>query len=170
MEKQTGDCVEQGYVFHRVLTVRTPMGRKMRPGAITRGVPLIRVKGKALAAAQVERTVRVVGARDGKPLLEDGRVLDVANVIWCTGFHPGFAWIDLPIFGENKEPLHEAGVVTGAPGLYFVGLGFLYAMSSSMIHGVGRDAARIVKAVRAQAAALARAPRAETAPIRAVSM
>jgi putative flavoprotein involved in K+ transport len=149
------------FVFHRVLTVRTPMGRKMRPKALTRGVPLIRVKGKALAAARVERTARVVGALDGKPLLEDGRVLDVANVIWCTGFHPGFAWIDLPIFGENNEPLHEAGVVTGAPGLYFVGLGFLYAMSSSMIHGVGRDAARIVKAIRS---------RAKSAPLQAAAM
>jgi putative flavoprotein involved in K+ transport len=141
------------FVFHRVLTVRTPMGRKVRPHMVSKGHPLIRVKNRHLAAAGVERVPRVVGVRDGRPQLEDGRVVDVANVIWCTGFHPGFAWIDLPIFDEKREPLHDGGVVTGAPGLYFVGLGFLFAMSSSMIHGVGRDAARIVKAIRARIAA-----------------
>jgi putative flavoprotein involved in K+ transport len=75
---------------------------------------------------------------------------EVANVIWCTGFEPGFSWIDLPIFDERAELLHDAGVATKVPGLYFVGLGFLYAMSSSMIHGVGRDADRIVKALEAR--------------------
>jgi putative flavoprotein involved in K+ transport len=67
-------------------------------------------------------------------------VLDVANVIWCTGFIPAFSWIELPVFDERGEPVHQRGVVTGEPGLYFVGLHFLYAMSSTMIHGVGRDA------------------------------
>jgi putative flavoprotein involved in K+ transport len=81
--------------------------------------------------------------RDGRPVLDDGRVLDVTNVVWCTGFNPGFSWIDLPVFGRDGEPEHASGVVPGAPGLFFVGLHFLHAMSSVMIHGVGRDAARI---------------------------
>ena len=78
-------------------------------------------------------------------MLADGRVMDVANVIWCTGFHPGLSWIDLPtpINGEDGEPVHDRGVVPGEPGFYFVGLHFLYAFSSTMIHGVGRDAERI---------------------------
>ena len=71
----------------------------------------------------------------------------MANVIWCSGFHPGFDWIDLPIFGDDGTLRHQGGVVEKRPGLYFVGLTFLYAMSSSMIHGVSRDAARIVKAI-----------------------
>ncbi len=79
-------------------------------------------------------------------MLADGRVLDAANVIWCTGFHPDFSWIDLPIFSE-REPLAERGVVTGEPGLYFVGLLFLYAASSTMIHGVDRDARHVVEAI-----------------------
>ena len=83
-------------------------------------------------------------------MLADGRVLDVANVVWCTGFHPGFSWIDLPVFGENGLPLHERGVVTGEPGLYFVGLAFLYAASSTMVHGVGRDAAHVADAIAAR--------------------
>jgi putative flavoprotein involved in K+ transport len=135
------------FVFHRVLTVRTPLGRKVRRKVLSKGTPLIRVKPNDLAAAHVQRVPRVVGVRDGRPELEDGRTLDVANIIWCSGFHAGFDWIDLPVFGEQGEPLHQAGVVESQPGLYFVGLTFLYAMSSSMIHGVGRDAARIVAAM-----------------------
>jgi putative flavoprotein involved in K+ transport len=131
-------------VFHRVLTIDTPMGRKARPKMLKKATPLIRTKNKHLLGAGAERAPRVVGVRDGKPVLEDGRVLDVANVVWCTGFHPGHAFIDLPIFDESGEPKHVGGVVESSPGLYFVGLHFLYAMSSAMIHGVGRDAARIV--------------------------
>ena len=138
-----------GFVFHHVLTVKTPIGRKVRPGALARAVPRIRVKRRDLAAARVQFAPRVVGARDGLPLLEDGRTLPVKNVVWCTGFQPGFEWIDLPVFGgEHGEPKHRSGVVEDEPGLYFVGLPFLYSMSSSMIHGVGRDAARVVEAIR----------------------
>jgi putative flavoprotein involved in K+ transport len=85
--------------------------------------------------------------RSGLPLLEDGRVLDVANVIWCTGYNPGFSWIHLPGFAEDAMPNQEAGVAVGEPGLYFVGLPFIYSFSSTMIHGVARDAERIVKVI-----------------------
>jgi putative flavoprotein involved in K+ transport len=138
-----------GFVFHHVLTVNTPLGRKVRPTMLTKGGPLIRVKRSDLATAGVERAPRVVGVRDGLPLLEDGRTLDAANVIWCTGFDPGFDWLELPVFGNNGEVMHRSGVVTSQPGLYFVGLPFLHSMSSSMIHGVGRDARRIVNAISA---------------------
>jgi putative flavoprotein involved in K+ transport len=138
-------------VFHRVLSVANPIGRKARPKLLHRAAPLIRVKPWDLADAGVERVPRVVGARNGLPLLEDGRTLDVANVVWCTGFHPGFSWIDLPVFGADGLPLHENGVVAQEPGLFFVGLHFLYALSSEMIHGVGRDAARIAELVAERA-------------------
>jgi putative flavoprotein involved in K+ transport len=141
-----------GFVFRHVLTVKTPLGRKARPVVLSKGGPLIRVKRSDLAAAGVERAPRVVGVCGGRPLLQDGRTLDIANVIWCTGFHPGFDWIDLPVFGDDGEPKHESGVVESQPGLYFVGLPFLHSMSSSMIHGVGRDAARIVEAIKLAAA------------------
>jgi putative flavoprotein involved in K+ transport len=129
-------------VFHRVLTVRTPMGRKVRPKVLHIGGPLIRVKSDDLARLGVERVPRVTGVQSGRPVLADGRTLDVANVIWCTGFHTGFDWIDLPILTDG-EPDHRSGVVESLPGLYFVGLHFLHALSSVMIHGVGRDAERI---------------------------
>jgi putative flavoprotein involved in K+ transport len=134
------------FIAHRVLTVDTPIGRRMRPKLLSHGAPLVRVKPKDIAAAGVERVPRVVGVKDGLPLLEDERVLDVANVIWCTGFRPSFSWIDLPLFGEDaNEPMHHRGVVTSEPGLYFVGLFFLYAMSSGFLPGVGRDAEFIAR-------------------------
>ena len=129
--------------FHRIMTVRTPMGRKMRAKVLHHGGPLIRVKAAELLALGVERLPRVAGVRDGLPVLDDGRVLDVANVVWCTGFDRGHGFIELPIFDESGEPRHDGGVVLDEPGFYFVGMHFQYAMSSTMIHGVGRDAARI---------------------------
>jgi putative flavoprotein involved in K+ transport len=145
-------------VFHRILTVRTPLGRRVRPSVLTRGGALIRVKGRDLLRAGVRRVRRVEGTRDGLPVLADGRTLDVNNVVWCTGFDPGFTWIELPIFDDRGEPRHHEGIVQSAPGLYFVGLHFLFAMSSTMIHGVGRDARRIARALlEHRAAAGARA-------------
>jgi len=139
-------------VFHRILTVDTPMGRRVRPSIISKGGALIRVKPADLAGAGIERTPRVAGVREGKPLLDDGRVLDITNVIWCTGFHPGLSWIDLPtpILGPDGEPVHNQGIVPGEPGFYFVGLHFLYAFSSTMIHGVARDAERIANTIAAR--------------------
>jgi putative flavoprotein involved in K+ transport len=127
------------FLFHRVLTVNTPIGRKIRPTVRSRGGPLIRVKPRDLTAAGIERVPRVVGVRDGLPMLADQRVLDVSNVVWCTGFVPDLSWINLSGF-ELEDPWRHCGVIPSQPGLYFVGLLFLYAMSSSMIHGVGRDA------------------------------
>lgn len=141
------------FVFHHLLTVRTPLGRRARRGALSGAVPLIRTKPWELAEAGVQRVPRVVGVHDGRPLLKDGRTLDVANVIWCSGFQPGFDWIDLPVFDRDGRPRHEAGVVSGETGLYFIGLAFLYSMSSSMIHGVSRDAARIAQLIGSRLAA-----------------
>jgi putative flavoprotein involved in K+ transport len=136
-------------IFHRVLTTKTPIGKKVRPKWISTGEPLIRVKPKDLIAAGVERVPRVAGIQDGSPLLEDGRTVEVANVVWCTGFHPGFSWIDLPVLGP-QEPLHKNGIVESEPGLYFLGLKFLYSVSSEQIQGVGRDADRIARNIGAR--------------------
>lgn len=127
-----------------VLTERTPIGRRSKAKHASQGDPLVRVKPKQLLAAGIERVGKTVGVRDGRPVLEDGTVLDVSNVIWCTGFRHDLSWIELPIFGEDGEPIHERGVVTGQPGLYFVGLVFQYSAASDVIPGVGRDARYVV--------------------------
>ena len=71
------------------------------------------------------------GVRVGNQYLLDAslageeQVVEVQNVIWCTGFRPNFSWIDLPIFGGDRrarEPQHERGIVLGGGGAYLRGL------------------------------------------------
>jgi putative flavoprotein involved in K+ transport len=140
------------FVGHHVLTVRSPIGRKARPSFLTGAAPLVRVKPKDLVNAGIERVPRVIGVEGGMPVVDGGRVLEVTNVLWCTGFRPGFSWIELPIHGEH-EPDHRRGIVSSEPGLYFVGLEFLYAATSETVTGVSRDARRVVRHLAARHAA-----------------
>jgi putative flavoprotein involved in K+ transport len=133
------------------LTVKTPIGRSVRRKFRFRGIPLARIRPKDLTAAGIERVSRATGARDGLPVLEDGSDLEVTNVIWCTGFVPDFSWIDLPVFAEDGGPVHDRGIVRSEPGLYFVGLFFLYALASPLVGGVGRDAEHIVEHIASSA-------------------
>ncbi|MEV5297241.1 flavin-containing monooxygenase [Amycolatopsis methanolica] len=129
----------------RVLTVNRAVGRKLRAEVRGHGGPLIRVKKEDLRKAGVERVVdKTTGVRDGIPVLADGRVVEVANVVWCTGFRPDYGWIDLPVTGEDGYPEQERGV-TSVPGLYFVGLPFLHSFSSMLVGGAGRDAEYVVR-------------------------
>jgi putative flavoprotein involved in K+ transport len=135
------------FFFHHVAKVSNPIGRKaaMKPQA-----PLIRTRTPDLEAAGVDRVPRVNGIADGRPVLEDGRALDVQNVIWCTGFRTDFGWIDLPVFGGDGTPRHVRGVVESEPGLYFLGLVFQYSGSSDVLPGRGRDARYIAKHIAAR--------------------
>jgi putative flavoprotein involved in K+ transport len=131
------------WAINHVLTVKTPMGRKVRETIIVHGGPLGRLTRAEIAAAGVELAPRVSGVQAGKPQLEDGRTLPVEGVIWATGFRPDYSWIALPIFDERGAPRHSRGIVQDAPGLYFIGLMFQQALSSSLLGGVGADAAYI---------------------------
>jgi putative flavoprotein involved in K+ transport len=134
------------FMATRVLTVDTPIGRKMRPEIRAHGGPLIRYKTPDLLAAGVERVfIRMAGVQDGLPVLDDGRVLEVSNVIWCTGFKSDYSWIDLPLEYEDGYPSQYRGAVASHPGLYFVGMLFLHSFSSMLILGAGRDAERVAK-------------------------
>jgi putative flavoprotein involved in K+ transport len=145
------------FAFTHVLSRRTPMGRKEMDEFRFHGGPALRVKRADLLARGVERVpARVVGVEDGRPLLSDGRVLDVANVVWCTGFQQSFDWIDLPVFDEHGWPEELRGVVDGAPGLFFCGLAFQSAASSMLIRGAARDAAYVAKRIQAHGPALRR--------------
>jgi putative flavoprotein involved in K+ transport len=136
------------FLMHRVIKANNPIGRKV---AATHGAdPLVRTRSKDILAAGVERAPRVTGVEGGRPVLEGGRVLDVANVVWCTGFRTDFSWIDLSVFDEAGCPRHIRGVVGAEPGLYFLGLDFLYSASSSVLPGRGRDARYIAKHIAAK--------------------
>jgi putative flavoprotein involved in K+ transport len=136
--------------FSKVLSVGNPLGRALRPKLLTAAAPLARFRRRDLVAAGVELAPRTVGARDGLPLLEDGRALEVANVVWCTGYRSDFGWIDLPGFEPGDQPAHDRGVVASQPGLYFVGLFFLTSIISGLVGGVGHDAEAIAAAIAAR--------------------
>jgi putative flavoprotein involved in K+ transport len=146
-----------------VLTVDTPLGRKMRPRYLKGGGPLVRIKLNDLVAAGVRRVPRVAGVRAGLPLLADGRVLDVASIVWCTGFRHDFDWIHLPLVDGDGEPRQYRGVVASQPGLYVVGLGFLYSMMSSVLAGVGRDARYVANHILSRSRAVVTTPMATIA-------
>lgn len=130
----------------RVLKATNPVGRRFRDHFLDppRGVPLGGGRRKDIVAAGVKRVSRTVGVKEGHPVLEDGTVLEVSNVIWCTGYRPDYQWLDLPLPTHHGFPIHTRGVVEAVPGLYFVGLLFLHSLSSALVGGVGRDAEYIV--------------------------
>jgi len=135
------------FLFTRVFTLRTPIGRRMAPHVRNGGGPLLRIRSGDLARAGVERfDGRVTGVRDGRPLLADGRVVDVKTVVWATGFKPDYGWVDVPGFlGGDGWPVGRRGVSEAAPGLYFLGVPFQWAFSSMLVAGAGRDARYLVK-------------------------
>jgi putative flavoprotein involved in K+ transport len=153
------------FVWTRILTVSTPMGRKVKAEIRTHGGPLIRVKRKDLEAAGVERVLeRTVGVEGGKPMLANGRVVDAANVVWCTGFENDYSWIRFPVpTEEDGYPEQRRGAAPSLPGLYFVGLPFLHSFASMLILGAGRDGGRVAKHIAARATRKPAAVRMRTA-------
>jgi putative flavoprotein involved in K+ transport len=157
VESRRGRMMFRGLFFAgtHVLTADTPMGRKVRPHIRHGGGPLLRYRRRDLRAAGVERVLaRTVGVQDGQPVLDDGRVLDVANVVWCTGFRPDYSWIRFPFeVGEDGYPVQYRGVVSSSPGLYVVGIPFLHSFASMLVGGAGRDAERVVRHIVTERAA-----------------
>jgi putative flavoprotein involved in K+ transport len=141
------------WVINQVATVKTAAGRKLRAQAEAGGSKLFQPRLKELAAAGVVRVPRVAGVQNGKPRLEDGRLLDVKNVVWCTGFSHNYSWIRLPAFGDGHIPAHDRGVVRAIPGMYFVGLPYQLALNSALLDGVGRDAEHVAQQIVARASA-----------------
>src|SRR5215218_9883052 len=140
------------FAANHVLSVRTPIGRRMQPAIRHGGVaPLLRVRRADLAEAGVHLVeARTAGVDDGRPVLDDGTVLDVANVVWCTGFRQDFGLVRPDVTGEDGYPRGDAGIVEDLPGLYYVGLIFQTAFASMLVGGAGRDAKRIAAHIAAR--------------------
>jgi putative flavoprotein involved in K+ transport len=138
------------WLIHQALSTDNAIGRRFKGLTSKKGAPLVGISQRDFERAGVERVPRMAGVRAGKPVLQDGRELSVANVVWCTGFEPDFGWIDLPVFDSNGYPVHSRGVVKDEPGLYFLGLPFQYTLTSSLIGGVGRDARFIAEQIAAR--------------------
>lgn len=82
-----------------------------------------------------------------KPGAETSRVdlleENITSVVWATGYHYDFSWIDGLSVDRRGYPIQTRGI-TGIPGLYFVGLHQMHTIASSLFKGVGYDAEYVV--------------------------
>lgn len=144
------------FVGMHVLNTNTPVGRKALPKMAAKAAPLIRTKIADLRAAGVHLVPRVSAVQDGEVMLDDGRKLPVANVIWCTGFTEAYPWLDIPALPANWREQQHRGIVDALPGLYLLGKDVIFAAASETLPGVCRDARYLAKQLAAT-----RAPRKE---------
>ena len=86
-----------------------------------------------------------------EPVVEvDLYAAGISTVIWATGFQLEFGWVHVPVFDEAGAPLHQRGI-TSSPGLYFLGLPWLYKEKSALLFGIGEDAAFLASDIAARA-------------------
>jgi putative flavoprotein involved in K+ transport len=69
----------------------------------------------------------------------DLKVTDITTIIWATGYKFDFGMVKLSAFDEDGYPIQKRGV-TEYPGMYFLGLPWLYKQQSGLLVGVGDDA------------------------------
>jgi putative flavoprotein involved in K+ transport len=79
----------------------------------------------------------------------DLRAAGISTVIWATGYDYDFGWIGVPVLNTRGEPVHSQGI-TDVPGMYFLGLQWLASLRSSLLSGVGEDAARLADHIAAR--------------------
>ena len=132
-------------VLNHVLSLRTPIGRKVAPQAKAHGAPLIGITRRQVRAAGVREVGRIVAVRDGLPALADGSTVTSDLIIWCTGYRGDFSWIEVDGLGTDSTGYVEApfGFPAGLDGLAFLGMPFQSKLASPLLGGVGGDA-RIV--------------------------
>jgi putative flavoprotein involved in K+ transport len=87
----------------------------------------------------------------------------IGSVVWAMGYRFDFDWIRLPVFDPSGAPVHQRGA-TAVPGLYFLGLPWLYRAQSSFLCGVGEDAAHIAALIDGRKGPRHGGPRATAAP------
>ena len=78
----------------------------------------------------------------------------ITSIIWCIGFSPDFSWVEAPVFNGRGHPGHKRGI-TAQPGLYFLGLPWLYTWGSGRFSGIARDAEYLVEQIAGAAASAA---------------
>ena len=69
---------------------------------------------------------------------------EIRTILWATGFHPDYRWLDVPVLDRKGHLQHEGGAVVDAPGMYAIGLPVLRRRKSTFIHGAEDDARDIV--------------------------
>jgi putative flavoprotein involved in K+ transport len=80
----------------------------------------------------------------------DYRAAGIRSIVWCIGFRTDYSWVDLPVFNGRVQPVHVRGVAS-IPGVYFLGLPWLYTWGSGRFSGVARDAEYLADHIEARA-------------------
>ena len=76
------------------------------------------------------------------PFSLDLRNGKIRSIVWATGFHPDYRWLDVPVIDDKGHLRHTGGIVD-APGMYALGLPVLRRRKSSFIHGAEDDAREV---------------------------
>jgi putative flavoprotein involved in K+ transport len=100
-------------------------------------------------AAPVEARYVPVWEPDHEPRELDLVGSNVQTVVWCIGFHADYRWIEIPVFDGKGYPSHQRGV-SSAPGLYFLGLPWLYTWGSGRFSGVAADAGYLAEQIQSR--------------------
>lgn len=118
------------------------LGRRM-----SRTETLIGTSPRMLKRRGVEVVGRITDGRDGLLTTADGAQLQPKVVVWATGYRPDYDWLNVPgVLSADSRPIHDRGM-TGARGLYFLGLSWLYTRGSALIGWVGRDAEHLARQI-----------------------
>ena len=76
---------------------------------------------------------------------------NIAAIIWAIGFTPDYRFVKAPVFDNKGHPVSQRGV-TDCPGLYFLGLPWLYTWGSGRFAGIKRDAEHLAQQISSKAA------------------
>lgn len=121
-------------------------------GVFTRAVDAYIARSGLAAPAEAPPAIGLPPAAAPAPIRElDLATSGIMSVVWATGFRRDFGWIEAPVLDDRGEPIHRRGV-TGCEGLYFLGLPWLHKLKSSVLCGVGDDAAHLADHIAAGAA------------------
>jgi putative flavoprotein involved in K+ transport len=96
----------------------------------------------------VELHRRTIAADGSTVRFDDGGQVDVAGIVWATGFRVDHSWVDVPVFDDDRRLVHTRGV-TEAPGLYFLGLLWQHTRGSALLGWVKDDAEHLAHQIEA---------------------
>jgi putative flavoprotein involved in K+ transport len=115
---------------------------------ITQGIDeYIKKTDMEVAANRTTAEALSNSATTTKPILIlDLQSAGINTVIWASGYQLDFGWVQIPVFDQVGYPVHQRGV-TAFPGLYFLGLHWLYKTKSALLYGIGEDAAFIASVI-----------------------
>ncbi len=81
----------------------------------------------------------LTAVEESPPLGMDLTSGEINTIIWATGYHPDYSWLDLPVFDRKGRTRHDGGIIEDAPGAYLLSNQFLCRRKSALIDGIGDD-------------------------------